>query len=196
MKYGYIRVSTEKQDYYRQQYALEEYGVDKCNIFEEKISGTKRAISRLEFEKMVSKLESGDTCVFESMSRMARSMQDLIDTTNFLVKNKKVIVIFIKENITIGSNSKDNAMNSLIFNVMGAFAQFERDLISDRTKQGISARKEILGDKFKIGREKTFIPQEKIELILKLYSQLNNISEVSRETKISRRIVDRVIKEN
>ena len=109
--------------------------------FEEKISGTKKASTRPEFEKMLEEVKPGDTIYFESMSRMARSMQDLIETTNFLANNKKVKVVFIKENITVGGNGLD-AMSQLVFNIMGAFAQFERDLISDRTKQALKAKSE------------------------------------------------------
>lgn len=139
MKYGYLRVSTDKQNYERQLFVLQEYKLDK--IFEETISGTKKACGREEFEKLLSVVEKGDEVYFESMSRMARSMQDLIDTTNFLVKDKKARVIFIKENLSIGGEGLD-AMGGLIFNIMGAFAQFERDLISDRTKQALQAIKQ------------------------------------------------------
>jgi DNA invertase Pin-like site-specific DNA recombinase len=139
MKYGYLRVSTDKQNYDRQLFVLQEYNLDR--IFEETISGTKKACGREEFDKLLSVITKGDEVYFESMSRMARSMQDLIDTTNFIVKKKKARVIFIKENLSIGGEGLD-AMGALVFNIMGAFAQFERDLISDRTRQAMAAIKE------------------------------------------------------
>ena len=139
MKYGYLRVSTDKQNYERQLFILKEHNLDK--IFEETISGTKKACGREQFELLLNELKSGDTAYFESMSRMARSMQDLIDTTNLIVKQKKAKVIFIKENLTIGGENGLDAMGGLIFNIMGAFAQFERDLTSDRTKQALAAKK-------------------------------------------------------
>lgn len=139
MKYGYERCSTEKQDLIRQDFVLQSYELDE--IFCEFISGTKKASNRPEFEKMLAKVQKGDTIYFESMSRMARSMQDLIDTTNLLTNKKGCTVVFLKENITVGGNGMD-AMNSLIFNIMGAFAQFERDLIADRTKQALQAKKQ------------------------------------------------------
>ena len=139
MNYAYLRVSTiDKQEFTRQEFILKDYNIDK--YFEEKISGTKRASSRPEFEKLLNVVEEGDTIYFESMSRMARSMQDLIETTNYLANKKKAKVVFIKENIVVGGNGMD-AMTGLIFNIMGAFAQFERDLISDRTKQSLQAKK-------------------------------------------------------
>lgn len=140
MRYGYMRVSTvDKQEFTRQEFVLKDYNLDK--IFEEKISGTKKACGREEFNKLLEVLQNGDEVYFESMSRMARSMQDLIDTTNFIVKTKKAKVVFIKENLSVGGEHGMDAMSALIFNIMGSFAQFERDLIADRTKQALQALK-------------------------------------------------------
>ena len=193
MRFGYMRVSTvDKQEFYRQEFTLKEHNIEK--LYEEKISGTKKASTRPEFEKMVAELSAGDEVYFESMSRMARSMQDLIDTTNMLVKKKNVKVVFLKENLTIGGDNNNDAMATLIFNIMGSFAQFERDLIADRTKQGLKARRELLGDQFKIGREKTVVEPMVVQTIKELYGKVS-VSEIQRRVGISRRIVDRVIRE-
>lgn len=192
MKFGYIRVScADKQEFFRQEYILQEHNIDK--IFEEKISGTKRASTRPEFEKMLAELSSGDEVYFESMSRMARSMHDLIDTTNMLVK-RKIKVIFLKENISLGGDSSNDAMSALIFNIMGAFAQFERDLIADRTRQGLKARRELLGDDFKIGRPKYNVDPIIVEKIKSLYGSVS-VSAIQREVGLSRKLVDRIIKD-
>ena len=193
MRFGYMRVSTvDKQEFYRQEFILQEHKIDK--LFEEKISGTKKATTRPEFEKMVAELSAGDEIYFESMSRMARSMQDLIDTTNMLVKKKKVKVVFIKENLTIGGESGNDAMATLIFNIMGSFAQFERDLIADRTKQGLKARREMLGEDFKIGHPKSDVSADKIEMIKSLYGTCT-VSDIQRQVGLGRRVVDRIIRE-
>ena len=103
MRYGYMRISTQdKQEFTRQEFVLKDYELDR--IFEEKISGTKKASGREAFGELLEVLQKGDEVYFESMSRMARSMQDLIDTTNMLVKEKKVKVVFIKENLSIGGD--------------------------------------------------------------------------------------------
>ena len=194
MKYGYIRVSTMSQDFYRQQMELLNRGVLQENIYEEKVSGTKKATTRPAFEEMVKRLQPQDECIFESMSRMARSMQDLIDTTNFLVKKMQVKVVFVKENLTIGGNDgSESAMSALVFNIMGSFAQFERDLIADRTKQGIKARKELLGDEFKIGRPRT-LKDEAIQQIYDLRSQGKTYDQIVTETGVSKSSVYRILK--
>jgi DNA invertase Pin-like site-specific DNA recombinase len=160
MKYGYLRVSTDKQNYERQLFILKEHKLDK--IFEETISGTKKACGREQFELLLNEIKIGDEVYFESMSRMARSMQDLIDTTNLIVKKKKAKVIFIKENLIIGGENGLDAMGALIFNIMGAFAQFERDLTSDRTKQALAAKK---ANGEKLGKPSSFSDEQKAEII-------------------------------
>ena len=189
MRYGYMRVSTaDKQEFTRQEFLLKEYNLDK--VFEEKISGTKKACGREEFAKMVECLKSGDEIYFESMSRMARSMQDLIDTTNFLVKTKKVKVVFIKENLAIGGGNGLDAMGALIFNIMGAFAQFERDLTADRTKQALSALKANgvkLGAPCKYG-------EEDMALVKEMHESGMSLREIARNTGMARGTVEKLWK--
>ena len=191
MKYGYCRVSTkDKQEFSRQEFVLKEYGIDK--MFEEKISGTKKASEREQFELMLKELKEGDTVYFESMSRMARSMQDLIFTTNLLANKMKVTVVFVKENITVGGTGMD-ALTSLVFNIMGAFAQFERDLISDRTKQGLQAKRE---QGVVLGKPKTELDAEKIATVTDLHYRGFSINAIVNQTGLGRKIVVRILKES
>ena len=184
-----MRVSTQdKQEFTRQEFVLKDYALDR--VFEEKISGTKKATGREAFGELLDVLEKGDEVYFESMSRMARSMQDLIDTTNYLVKTKKVKVVFIKENLSIGGEGLD-AMGALVFNIMGAFAQFERDLISDRTKQSLRAKQE---QGIKLGAPRTWdnAMQQKI---IELKDSGKTFKEISEITGIPKSTVARLYKE-
>jgi DNA invertase Pin-like site-specific DNA recombinase len=189
MRYGYMRVSTQdKQEFTRQVFILKDYNLDR--IFEEKISGTKKASGREAFGELIDILQKDDEVYFESMSRMARSMQDLIDTTNMLVKVKKVKVIFIKENLSIGGAGLD-AMGALVFNIMGAFAQFERDLISDRTKQALSAKKsngQILG------RPTTHTEEQRAE-VRRMYGEGKRVSQIAESTGLPRSTINRMIED-
>lgn len=189
MKYGYLRVSTaDKQEFSRQEFVLKDYKLDK--LFEEKISGTKKACGREEFNKLLEILQKGDEVYFESMSRMARSMQDLIDTTNFIVKTKKAKVIFVKENLSIGGEQGLDAMGALIFNIMGAFAQFERDLIADRTRQALAAKKE---QGVKLGAPSKY-EEDTIDEIKRLYSSGLSIRKISNMLSIPTTTVSRYVK--
>ena len=180
MKYGYARVSTQdKQEFTRQEYALREHELDK--IFEEKISGTKKACGREEFNKMLELLKAGDEVYFESMSRMARSMQDLIDTTKLIVKTKKCKVVFLKENLSIGDGKGLDAMGALIFNIMGAFAQFERDLTADCTRQALAAKK---ADGVVLGRPR-LIDNAMQNMIISMHEQGKKGYKIAEELGIS-----------
>lgn len=190
MKYGYMRVSTtDKQEFTRQEFVLKDYNLDR--VFEEKISGTKKASGREAFGELLEVLQKGDEVYFESMSRMARSMQDLIDTTNHLVKVKKAKVIFIKENLSIGGDNGLDAMGGLIFNIMGAFAQFERDLISDRTKQALKAKSEqgiILG-------RPTVHSDELRNEVRNRFVNGERVSQIAEATGLARSTINRMIED-
>ena len=192
MKYAYIRVSTVKQDYERQEYAIRNCGVIKENIYSETISGTKKAVSRPEFEKLMSRLKKGDTVYFESMSRMSRSVLDMVETTQKIVKDKGATVIFLKENLTLSIHM--DSTSSLMFNIFASFAQFERDLISERTKELIAAKRASMGADFKIGRNTIYNLPERYE-VLKLRSQGLTIAQIADTTGISKSTVGRMIKE-
>lgn len=189
MNYAYMRVSTvDKQEFIRQEFVLKDYKIDK--VFEEKISGTKKATTRPEFEKMLEEIKPGDIIYFESMSRMARSMQDLIETTNYLANKRKVKVVFIKENITVGGNGLD-AMSQLVFNIMGAFAQFERDLISDRTKQSLQAKKQA---GVVLGRKATYTADFR-DKVVEYYNQGHSMEKTGKKFNVSSATVYRFVKE-
>ena len=126
-KFGYARVSTEEQVLDRQIDMLSEYGVNQ--IYSEKMTGTKR--NRPELEKMLDRLSEGDTVVIESLSRLGRSTKDLIELME-LFNKKKVNLVSLKENI-----DTTTATGKLLFTLISAISQFERDCIADRTREGL-----------------------------------------------------------
>lgn len=129
MTLGYARVSTDEQNLDRQIDALNKYGVDV--LFNEKMSGTKR--ERPELNKLIERISAGDTVVIESLSRLGRSTKDLIELME-LFKDKGVNLVSLKESIDTSSST-----GKLLFTLMSALAQFERDLISERTVEGLKA---------------------------------------------------------
>ena len=129
--FGYARVSTEIQNLDRQMDALKKYGVD--IIYNEKMTGTKK--DRPELTKMLERMTANDTVVVESLSRLGRSTKDLIDLTE-LFEQKGVHLVSLKESIDTSTST-----GKLLFTLMSAIAQFERDKIADRTREGLrSAR--------------------------------------------------------
>ena len=129
MTLGYARVSTIDQNLDRQIDALNKYGVD--ILFNEKMSGTKK--DRPELNKMIERMSPGDTVVIESLSRMGRSTKDLIELME-LFNSRGISLVSLKESIDTGTST-----GKLLFTLMSALAQFERDLISERTVEGLHA---------------------------------------------------------
>lgn len=127
--FGYARVSTEAQNLDRQLDALEKYGVDM--IYNEKMSGTKK--NRPELTKLLDRITEGDTVVVESLSRLGRSTKDLIELTETF-QSKGVNLVSLKESIDTNSPT-----GKLLFTLMSAIAQFERDVIADRTREGLKS---------------------------------------------------------
>lgn len=127
--FGYARVSTESQNLDRQLDALKRYGVD--HIYNEKMTGTKK--DRPELAKMLDRMTEGDVVVIESLSRLGRSTKDLIELTE-LFQSKGVHLVSLKENVDTSTST-----GKLLFTLMSAIAQFERDTIADRTIEGLRA---------------------------------------------------------
>ena len=126
-KVGYVRVSSVDQNIGRQ---LD--GIEVDRIFIDKASGKNTA--RPKFQEMLSYVREGDMIVVHSMDRFARSLKDLVTEVDQLVK-RGVAIQFIKENNTFTAQA--TPMDNLMLQLMGAFAQFEREIILERQKEGI-----------------------------------------------------------
>jgi DNA invertase Pin-like site-specific DNA recombinase len=128
MKIGYARVSSMDQKLELQLAALEKYGCQK--IYQEK----KRAVKeRPELEKMNAHLREGDTVVVWKLDRLGRSLRHLINLVNDY-KEHDIPLVSINDNIDTST-----PQGRLIFNLFATFAEFERELISERTKAGLKA---------------------------------------------------------
>lgn len=177
MKYGYARVSTRHQDLEGQLRQLEEERCDK--IFFEKITGTKS--NRPEFQKLLQEVQTGDTLVVTKLDRFARSTQDALNTIKLLFEKGvriNVLNLGIIENTSTGR---------LIFTIFSAFADFERDLIVERTQEGKEIAKQRPG--FKEGRPRKFSKQQ-LALAMQLL-ETHSYTEVEKMTGISKSTLTR-----
>ena len=178
--FGYARVSTEQQNLDRQLDMLQKYGVD--FIYNEKMTGTKR--NRPELEKLLERLTEGDTVVVESLSRLGRSTKDLIwlmETFN----SKGVNLVSLKESIDTTTST-----GKLLFTLMSAIAQFERDVIADRTREGLNSAR-ARGRKG--GRPRT--DSGKLRKAIKLYNtQQYSLAEIEDMTGVKRSTLYRGIR--
>ncbi len=129
LKYGYARVSTRDQNLHLQIDALTKAGCQK--IFKEIAKGAKT--DRPKLNELLLLLKSGDTLVIWKLDRMGRSLQHLITTFNELIQ-KGIGIVSIQDPIDTTS-----AQGRLMFNLFASLAEFEKDLIRERTMAGLSS---------------------------------------------------------
>lgn len=129
MKIGYARVSTKDQNLELQLDALNQAGCE--IIFEEKISGKTK--ERPQLDKMFSQLRKGDVVIVWKLDRLGRSLRDLIDIVMSL-NERDISFISIKDSI-----NTETATGRFTFNLFAALAEFEREIISERTKAGLQS---------------------------------------------------------
>jgi DNA invertase Pin-like site-specific DNA recombinase len=148
---GYIRVSTLDQNESRQ---LEGVQLDKR--FVDKASG--KDTKRPQLQAALDYLRDGDVLVIHSMDRLARNLDDLRKIVTELT-GRGVVVEFAKEHLTF--TREDNSMSKLLLSVMGAFAEFERSLIRERQREGITLAKKAGVYK---GRKPSLTPERVTQL--------------------------------
>ncbi|QDZ88958.1 recombinase family protein [Priestia megaterium] len=136
MIYGYARVSTNKQELDVQIHTLKESGATK--IYKEKISGLKE--NKKELTNLLKEIKAGDTLLVTKADRIARSLSQLEKIVTDLTNRGVSVNILNMGLFTVETMA--NPMTKLLFNVLGAFAEFERDMILERTQEGIKQAKE------------------------------------------------------
>ncbi len=184
MLVGYARVSTSEQTLNLQKDALEK--LECVKIFSDVVSGAKE--ERKGLLEALEYVREGDTLVVWRLDRLGRSLKHLIETITHL-NNRKIGFKSITENIdTTTSGGK------LVFHIFGALAEFERDIIRERTNAGLNAARSRgrLGGRPKA---KTLDSPKKVALGQSLYDNENNtIEEICKTLHISRATLYRYIK--
>lgn len=181
MIYGYARVSTKGQakdgnSLEAQEKALRESGANE--IYVDAFTGTKT--DRPEFDKLMDKIQKGDTLIVTKLDRFARSMTQGSELVSDLIE--KGIKVYIL-NIGVMDNTPSS---KLIRNVFFAFAEFERDMIVERTMEGKAIAKQ--NPDFREGRPKKY-SRKQIEHALELlesnsYKQVEDMTGISKSTLI------------
>lgn len=131
--FGYARVSTDDQDLTLQLAALERHGVPASYVFSEHASG--KNMKRAALNRVIRVMRSGDTLVIWKLDRLGRSLKDLIKMAEDLQKSGINLV-----SLTDSINT-ETPTGKLFFHFMGAMAEWERNMTSERTKAGMAARK-------------------------------------------------------
>ena len=176
---GYARVSTFDQDPQMQIDALVDAGVDSRHLYEERISGS--TIQRIKLKEVLEFVKDGDILVVWKLDRLGRSLQDLIR----IVKDLKDRGVGFKS-LTEGIDTT-NSGGMLIFHIFGSLAQFERELIRERTLAGLEAAKR---QGRKGGRPRS-LNEEQLETMKDLIKKGKGVSYIARSLNTSRYTVYR-----
>ncbi len=157
MKVGYARVSTDDQNLSLQIDALEKAGCQK--ICRDQISGVKT--ERPGLQEALAYLRPGDTLVVWRLDRLGRSMKHLIDTVTML-EERGIGLQSLQESIDTTTSG-----GRLVFHIFGALAEFERNLIRERTQAGLQAAR-ARGRK---GGRRSKLDAKKVDLLYQLYDE-------------------------
>lgn len=175
---GYARVSTDDQNLDAQTDALKAAGAER--IFAEKLSGAKR--DRPELGALLDQLRPGDVVVVAKYDRLARSLRDLLDLVE-TIKERGAGFRSLAEDIDTTTPA-----GRLVFHVFASIAQFERERIAERTKEGLEAAKARgrIG-----GRPPALTADQKAEVRRMRDDEHRHVSEIARLFKVSERTVRR-----
>lgn len=180
-KVAYVRVSTVEQNEARQVEALEKYGIEKW--FCEKVSG--KSADRPELKKLLEYVREGDVVYIHDFSRLARNTKDLLEIAEGLDK-RGITLISNKENIDTGT-----ATGKLMLTMIGAIAEFERQNLLERQREGIAIAKRE--GKYK-GRKTIDIPDFDIHYKRYMSREVSKIK-LAEELNVSRPTLDKLIRE-
>ncbi|ATH63747.1 DNA invertase Pin-like site-specific DNA recombinase [Staphylococcus pasteuri] len=181
MKIGYARVSTGLQNLNLQEDRLNQYGCEK--IFSDHISGAKS--KRPGLDRAIEFARSGDTIVVWRLDRLGRNMADLITLVNEL-NNRGVSFHSLEENITM---DKSSSTGQLLFHLFAAFAEFERNLILERSSAGrIAARA-----RGRYGGRPEKLNKQDLTLLKTLYDNGTPIKTIAEQWKVSRTTIYRYL---
>jgi DNA invertase Pin-like site-specific DNA recombinase len=157
---AYLRVSKDSQDVKNQRLAILEFARrEKMEVddFVEITISSRKSTRERKVDQLLEELDTGDTLVVCELSRMGRSVGEIITTVDTLVK-KKIRFIAVKEGIRL--NGSQDMQTKVMVTMFSLFAEIERDLISMRTKEGLAAAK---ASGKKLGRPKGVLGKSKLD---------------------------------
>lgn len=142
-KVGYIRVSTKDQNPDRQYHAMEEYGIQKKNIYMDKISG--KSFLRPEYQRMISKIQQGDLLVIKSIDRLGRNYGEILEQWKVITKDIGADIEVIDMPLLNTKSSPDDLtgvfISDLVLQILAYVAETERNFIKQRQAEGIAVAK-------------------------------------------------------
>jgi len=180
---AYVRVSKDSQDVRNQRLAILEFAQQEkleISAFMELSMSSRRSPKARQIDLLMAQLVSGDTLVVSELSRMGRSVGEILTTGDALVK-QQVRLMVIKEGIRL--DGKQDLQSKVMVTLFGLFADIERELISMRTKEGLAAArasgKRLGRPKRKLGQSKLNGKEDDIQRLLTLQVSKSSIVKIT-----------------
>jgi DNA invertase Pin-like site-specific DNA recombinase len=183
---GYARVSTKQQDLSLQIEALKNAGISENNIYVEFISGSLMRSERPIFDECIKTLNTGDTLVVWRFDRIGRSMPDLVSIIHEL-RDKEVIFVSLTEKVDTSS-----PLGLFFFEIIASFAQFEKNIIKERTKAGLEAARK----RGVVGGRKNIFSSAQEKLLVDMYKYGTLIKDISKHFGVSKTCIYRYLNKN
>ena len=180
---AYLRVSKDSQDVRNQRLVILDYAQKQkwpVSEFIEVSASSRRSPQERQIHVLLDRLHAGDRLIVSELSRMGRSVGEVIGVVDKLVKNK-IALVSIKESLRL--EGKQDLQSKITVTLFGLFAEIERDLISMRTKEGLAAArasgKRLGRPKGKLGPSKLDGKEEEIKKLLGLQVSKASIAKIT-----------------
>lgn len=144
MVYGYVRVSSTHQSKDSQMNLISRYCVDHKLGIDEWIAleiSTRKSVRKRKIIELLDRLQPGDIVIVSELSRLGRSIKEVLATIETLIEGKRSRLILVKQHLDINPNNTKDLTNKILITIFSMMAELERDFISERTKEGLQARK-------------------------------------------------------
>jgi len=183
--FAYCRVSTADQttENQAQEIRAAGYSVEPRRIISETVSGSVAAMERKEFAKLMDKLEPGDVLIVTKLDRLGRNAMDVRATVERLAAMQVSVNC-----LQLGGTDLTSPAGKMTMQVISAVAEFERDLLLERTNAGIQ-RAKASGKKF--GRPSALSLEEQAQAATRIAAQ-ESIAQIARDLKTSRQTIMRI----
>jgi len=145
MIYGYVRVSTAEQSADSQKSLIARYVVDRRWTVDEWMEvemSSRKSTEQRRLTELVDRVDSQDTVIVSELSRLGRSIREVLGLIEELIGRKQCRLILVKQGLDIDPKNQHEMTNKVLLTVFSMMAELERDFVSERTKEGLRARKE------------------------------------------------------
>jgi len=145
MLFGYVRVSTSAQSAESQKSLIARYLVEHRWTLDEWIEvemSSRRTAGQRRLPELLAKVAAGDTVIVSELSRLGRSLREVLGLIEELIHQKRCRLILVKQGLDLDPQNHRDMTHKILLTIFAMLAELERDFVSERTKEGLRARRE------------------------------------------------------